>query len=102
MFEAEPFKQEALEQVVVEVDQPPPEKLVSLVKPSARFLQWTSELQVSGVRKGVTPKVMLNGLTFGVGATVDRRLGIVFEGLSENDTVLVFRDKTAAMLTKEF
>jgi hypothetical protein len=46
--------------------------------------------------------VMLNGLTFGVGATVDRRLGIVFEGLSENDTVLVFRDKTAAMLTKEF
>ena len=105
MFEAERAQQDAVarevETVAIEPG-PEPEKVVSSVPPSARFRQWASELRISGVRTGDSPKVMVNGLTLGVGGTIDHRLGITFEGLAQNDQVLVFKDRTDALLTVEY
>ena len=103
MFEAERAQQEAVAQEVATVAiDTEPEEIVSSVPPSARFRQWASELRISGVRTGDSPKVMVNGLTLGVGGTIDHRLGITFEGLAQNDQVLVFKDRTDALLTVEY
>ena len=107
MFEAERAQQEAVarevETVAIESDpEPDPEEIISTVPPSARFRQWASELRISGVRTGDSPKVMVNGLTLGVGGTIDHRLGITFEGLAQNDQVLVFKDRSDALLTVEY
>jgi len=74
----------------------------SFIRPSAEFRAWLRTVRIGSVMTGEEPKALINSMTFTPGSTVDYVLGVTFEGLAENDTLLVFRDRTGAVLTIQF
>ena len=76
------------------------EPIISPVEPSVAFRQWVAELEVKGLRRGELNRVFINDLAIDIGDIVNHRLGIIFAGLGEADTVLVFKDATGALVTK--
>ena len=73
-----------------------PEKVV---EPSPAFRAWLRSLKIGGVMTGPEPKALINNMTFGPGEMVDYNLRVTFEGLAEDDTLMVFKDATNAYLT---
>ena len=59
-------------------------------------------IQIGRVTTGYRPQVELYHQLFPAGANIDYAIGITFEGLADNDTVLVFREKTGAFLVTDF
>ena len=71
----------------------------SEVEPSPAFRAWLRSLKIGGVMTGPEPKALINNMTFGPGEMVDYNLRVTFEGLAEDDTLMVFKDATNAYLT---
>lgn len=69
------------------------------VEPSPAFRAWLRSLQIGGVMTGPEPKALINNMTFAPGEMVDYNLRVTFEGLAEDDTLMVFKDATNAYLT---
>jgi hypothetical protein len=88
------------------VVEPPPAApeivYTSDVEPSPAFRAWLRSIKVGSVLGGVQPKAFINNMTFEPGSTIDYTLGITFEGLAENDTLIVFKDRTGAYLTTTY
>lgn len=78
------------------------EPIISPVEPSVNFRRWVAELEVKGLRRGELNRVFINDLAIDIGDIVNHRLGIIFAGLGEADTVLVFKDATGALVTKSY
>lgn len=72
------------------------------VQPSQEFFMWVNQATISGVRSGEDTRVFINDMARQPGETIYRPLGITIDGLDQNDTILIFRDKTGAKIGKRF
>lgn len=69
---------------------------------SAEFRRWLQTIKIGQVELGIRPRVELYDEFFSAGAQIDWAIGITFAGLADNDTVLVFRERSGAYLPVKF
>ena len=69
---------------------------------SAAFFFWTVKLNVSGITQSKPARLLLNGRLAHEGDEVNHPLGIVFAQLDPANQLIVFRDKTGAIVTRSY
>ncbi|MEO5957602.1 MAG: hypothetical protein ABIZ49_02745 [Opitutaceae bacterium] len=69
---------------------------------STAFSSFVANAKIGGVAEGAAPKVFINGRLARIGETVDATQGIVFERLEPEKRLLVFKDKTGAIVTRRY
>ncbi len=67
-----------------------------------QFLYWVVNLNISGVFQSNPHRVLLNNRTITEGQEVNAALGIVFDHLDLDQKLIVFRDKTGALVTRSY
>lgn len=65
---------------------------------SEGFRSLIQSIRIGPVTSGFRPTVQISGRTFPAGTLMDFTLGVTFEGLADNDTVLVFKEESGAYL----
>jgi len=73
-------------------------------KPAAtpQFIYWIVGLNISGVFQNNPHRILLNGRLVYEGQEVNQSLGIVFDHLADDQKLIVFRDKTGALVTRSY
>lgn len=69
---------------------------------SAAFRVFVGGLQINGVFQGNPPRALINGRTFRKGELVDVPLGIVFESADAEKKIIVFKDRTGAIVSRRY
>lgn len=72
------------------------------VDPTPEFMTWVSDARISGVREGDRPRAFINGILVQKGDVIDSQLGVVFEGVDARRNLLIFRDRTGAVVGKKY
>lgn len=67
-----------------------------------QFLYWVVGLNISGVFQSAPHRIMLNNRTVIEGQEVNITLGIVFDRLDLDQKLIVFKDKTGALVTRSY
>lgn len=67
---------------------------------SAAFKAWVQNLKISGVRGGANPRVFIERTAYGPGDLVNPQLGISFESYNVETRMLLFRDKSGAVVER--
>ncbi|MCF7760358.1 MAG: hypothetical protein K9M98_07615 [Cephaloticoccus sp.] len=75
-------------------------KVASEIEPMVKFRIWVGKANVSGVMDGASPKAYVNGYVYDKDEIIDEDLGISIEGVQGAGSILVFKDKTGALLGK--
>lgn len=68
----------------------------------ASFFFWIVKQNISGVFQSPPHRLMLNGRLVYEGDEINRALGITFDHLDPANKVIVFRDKTGAIVTRSY
>jgi hypothetical protein len=66
------------------------------------FRTFVANAKITGVIGGTPPKVLLNGRMMRAGEVVDSALGVTFETIDADRKLLVFKDKTGAIVTRKY
>lgn len=75
-----------------------PKPIVPLApEPSPEIKAWVNGLRISGVRRGDSPKVLIDRKTFSVGDFVNAEQGITFDGFDASREMIRFKDKEGAL-----
>jgi len=77
-------------------------KVATEIEPEWKFRAWVGKANVSGVMDGPKPKAYVNGYVYDQDEIIDEDLGISIEGVQSADSILIFKDKTGALLGKLF
>lgn len=90
---------EAAKAVVVA---PPPIAAIDLgpPPPSVAFREWVSTLRIGSVRTGAKPRILIEKTSYDVGDTVNQQLGISFEGYNAATRMLIFKDRSGAIVER--
>lgn len=75
---------------------------VKVAQPSPAFRAWVDKAVISGVRKGLQPRIVINGLPVKPGDIIYRPMKIMIIQVVPYDSILVFRDVTGATLEKRY
>lgn len=67
--------------------------------PSADFTQWAQSLSIDSMEPEFKPRVRINNMTFVAGNIVDFARGVTLAGISEDGSLVVFRDDRGAHVT---
>lgn len=78
------------------VPPPPPPK------PSPEFSAFVDQLNISGLHVGSPTRAIINGVTYKDGDVINHDLGVVFVGVDPKTQMLVFKDRTGAVLRRAF
>jgi hypothetical protein len=81
---------------------PEPVILESEVDPSPVFLDWVRRITVTGVRPGPAPMAFVDDVVYGLYEKVDHSMQITLEGVDADRNLLIFRDRTGALLGKRY
>lgn len=76
-------------------------QVTSTTQASQEFRNFVAGLTVSGVFWGTPARALINGRTYRAGDTIDQAQGIVFVEADNEAKVLVFRDRTGAIVTRK-
>lgn len=79
--------------VVKPVDLGPP-------PPSVAFREWVANLRIGSVRTGAKPRILIEKTSYDVGDTVNQQMGITFEGYNAEKRVLLFKDRSGAIVER--
>ena len=92
----------ATETTTTVVVAPPPVAAVDLgpPPPSVAFREWVSILRIGSVRTGAKPRILLERTSYDVGDTVNQQLGITFEGYNPDTRMIIFKDRSGAMVER--
>ncbi len=66
------------------------------------FRTYVANAKITGVIAGTPGKIILNGRLARAGDMVEPALGVTFEGIDADRKLLVFRDKSGAVVTKKY
>jgi hypothetical protein len=66
------------------------------------FFYWIVNQNITGVFQSAPHRIMLNGQRVYEGDEINRTLGITFDHLDPAKKVIVFRDKTGALVTRSY
>ena len=72
------------------------------VQPSQAFQTWVSSAVISGVRESTEPRAFINSLLVKRGDTVDAQLGIIFDNVDAERNLVIFKDRTGAIVGKRY
>jgi hypothetical protein len=70
--------------------------------PSQAFRDWVNQARVSGVRGGAEARAFINDRVVRRGETVEQGLGITFDGVNTAQGLVLFKDRTGAVVGKKF
>ena len=70
--------------------------------PSQPFLYWVAGLRVSGVLQGSPARIHLNNAFSREGEVVNLALGITFDHLDPAKKLIIFRDRSGALVTRNY
>ncbi len=68
--------------------------------PSVAFKAWVQNLRISGVRGGANPRVFIERTAYAPGDLVNPQLGILFETYNAETRMIVFKDKSGALVER--
>ncbi|HLP24253.1 MAG TPA: hypothetical protein VK477_01155, partial [Acidobacteriota bacterium] len=68
--------------------------------PSVAFKAWVQNLRISGVRGGANPRVFIERTAYAPGDLVNPQLGILFETYNAESRMIVFKDKSGAIVER--
>ncbi len=71
-------------------------------EPSARFRSVVDRLKIAGFRAGPPARLVVSGVTYQPGDTIDANLGVVFAGFDAKTHELIFQDNTGAEIRRQF
>lgn len=74
----------------------------AMAEATPAFRSFVANGKVTGVIGGSPAKIILNGRLARTGDIVEPALGITFDGLDADRKLLVFKDKTGAVVTRKF
>lgn len=63
---------------------------------SAELTHWAQSIRIGGVLPEYSPQVIVNNLRFRPGEIVDYALGVTFEGLAQNGSLIIFKERSGA------
>lgn len=66
------------------------------------FRTFVANAKITGVIGGTPPKVLLNGRLMRAGESVETALGITFDGIDPDRKLLIFKDKSGAIVTRKY
>jgi hypothetical protein len=66
------------------------------------FRTFVANAKITGVIAGTPGKIILNGRLARAGDVIDPTLGVVFDAIDAERKLLVFKDKTGAVVTRKF
>ena len=69
---------------------------------STAFRTFIANAKISGVFQGTPARVMFNGRLARAGDTVEPTLGITFDGLDPDRKLILFKDKSGAVVTRRY
>jgi len=69
---------------------------------SPAFRSFAANARVGGVFQGNPPRAFINGRTVRAGDTVDSGLGIVFDGIDAEKKILIFKDRSGAVVVRKY
>lgn len=72
------------------------------VQPTQAFQDWVSGAVISGVREGSEPRAFINNLLVKIGDPVDAQLGITFDNVDAEGNLVIFKDRTGAIVGKRY
>ena len=70
--------------------------------PSQPFLYWVAGLNISGVLQGSPARIRLNNVLTREGELANPALGITFDHLEPAKKLIVFRDRSGALVTRNY
>jgi hypothetical protein len=70
--------------------------------PSQAFRDWVNQARISGVRGGAEARAFINDRVVRRGETVEQGLGITFDGVNTAQGLVLFKDRTGAVVGKKF
>jgi hypothetical protein len=68
--------------------------------PSPQFKTWVNGLKITGVRSGAVPRMMIGGLAYNLGDTVNHDLGVTFDSYDAGRHTIRFKDKSGATIER--
>lgn len=68
--------------------------------PSDAFRGWIGSLVISGVRSGSNPRIFIERTAYGPGDLINPQLGITFESYNPATRMLIFKDRSGAMVER--
>lgn len=86
----------AVAKPVVPAGPPPPPK------PSQEFRQYVEQLRITGLRTGPPARMFVGGVTYQDGDVINQDLGVVFVGVDPKTQLLIFKDRTGAIVRRPF
>jgi hypothetical protein len=70
---------------------------------SPAFRSWVVNARITGVRAGGNnPAATINGRLISRGGTIDDALGVILDNIDSDKKVLIFRDKTGAIVSRPY
>lgn len=83
---------------------PPPVEVAEIdrtpIPPSVAFREWVANLRIGSVRTGAKPRILLDRTSYDVGDTVNQQLGITFEGYNPDTRMIIFKDRSGAIVER--
>jgi hypothetical protein len=70
--------------------------------PTLLFRTFVDRLKISGVRTGPPARLFVDGVAYHPGDIVDRALGLVFVGVDDATSEIIFKDATGAVVRRRF
>jgi hypothetical protein len=76
--------------------------VAAVAEASPAFRTFVANVKITGVIQGSPAKIILNSRLARAGDVVDSALGVVFESIDSEKKLLVFKDKSGAVVTRKF
>jgi hypothetical protein len=70
--------------------------------PDPAVQAWVAGVHIGGVRIGDSPRIFIDGVTYRAGDMVKPELGIRFDSADADREVLIFKDRTGAIVEKKY
>jgi hypothetical protein len=69
---------------------------------SPAFRSFVANAKINGVFQGSPPRAMINGRLARAGEVVETGLGVVFDGIDSDRKVLIFKDRSGAVVSRKY
>lgn len=68
--------------------------------PDPAAIAWVQSLKIAGLRKGASPRILVERATYSVGDTLNAELGVTFAGYDASRRMLEFKDRNGTLIER--
>lgn len=77
-------------------------EIATAAEASPAFRSFAANARVGGVFQGNPPRAFINGRTVRAGETIDAGLGVTFDGIDAEKKILIFKDRSGAVVVRKY